>query len=62
MKKPKFIIDKYIMRKHPFGGFKILRYGHYDNEKVLRKKTMFKHLSLDEAENKLYLLEKGKTF
>lgn len=48
------------MRKHPFGGFKILRYGHYDNEKVLRKKTMFKHLSLDEAENKLYLLEKGK--
>lgn len=55
--KPLLIIDGYQMRKHLHGGFKIVEYSHFSDEKFLRKRTIFKHLTLSEAENKLYFLE-----
>lgn len=51
------VIDGYQMKKHPYGGFKIVEYSHFSNESFTRKRVLFKHLTLSEAENKLYLLE-----
>ena len=56
-RKPALIIDGYEMKKHLHGGFKIIEYSHYENEKFIRKRTLFKHLTLVEAEDILYRLE-----
>lgn len=55
--KPKYIIDGYAIKKHLHGGFKIVEYSHYSNESFVRKRTLFKHLSLSDAEDRLYRLE-----
>lgn len=55
--KPTRVIDGYQMKKHLHGGFKIIEYYHYSNEDFMRKKIIFKHLTLSEAEDKLYRLE-----
>ena len=55
--KPQLIIDGYEIKKHLVGGFKIVEYYHYDNESYIRKRTLYKHLTLSEAEDKLYRLE-----
>lgn len=55
--KPKRIIDGYTMKKHLHGGFKIVEYSHFSNENFIRKRTLFKHLSLSDAEDMLYRLE-----
>ena len=55
--KPTKTIDGYEMRKHQHGGFRIIEYSHYSNEGSIRKRTIYKHLSLTDAEDKLYRLE-----
>ena len=55
--KPALIIDGYQMKKHLHGGFKIIEYSHFSDEKFVRKKTLFKHLSLSDAEDRMYRLE-----
>ena len=45
------------MKKHLHGGFKIVEYSHFSNEGFMRKRVLFKHLTLSEAEDKLYRLE-----
>lgn len=55
--KPLRIIDGYQMKKHLHGGFKIIEYSHFSNESFMRKKVLLKHLTLSEAEDKLYQLE-----
>ena len=57
--KPTRIIDGYRMKKHLDGGFKIIQYSHFSNETFIRKRTLYKHLSLSDAEDKLYKLEKN---
>ena len=55
--KPTRIIDGYQMKKHRHGGFRIVEYSHFSNENFVRKKTVFKNLTLSDAEDKLYRLE-----
>ena len=55
--KPLLIIAGYQMKKHLHGGFKIVEYSYYSNENFMRKRVIFKHLTLSEAEDKLYRLE-----
>lgn len=55
--KPTLIIDGYQMKKHLHGGFKIVEYSHFSNESFIRKRVLFKHLTLSDAEDKLYRLE-----
>lgn len=55
--KPTLIIDGYQMKKHLHGGFKIVEYSHFSNESFMRKRVLFKHLTLSDAEDKLYRLE-----
>ena len=55
--KPIRITDGYQMKKHLHGGYKIIEYYHFSNEKFLRKKILFRHLTLTDAEDKLYRLE-----
>lgn len=55
--KPKLIIDGYQMKKQLHAGFKIVEYFHYSNENYLRKRVLFKNLTLSDAEDKLYRLE-----
>lgn len=55
--KPTRVIDGYQLKKHLHGGFKIVEYFHFSNEKLLRKKTIYRHLTLNDAEDKLYRLE-----
>lgn len=45
------------MKKHLHGGFKIVEYSHFSNEKYIRKRVLHKHLSLSDAEDMLYRLE-----
>lgn len=55
--KPTLIIDGYQMKKQLRNGFKIVEYSHYSNETFIRKRVLFKHLTLTDAEDKLYRLE-----
>ena len=55
--KPTRIIDGYQMKKHLHGGYKIIEYSHFSNEKYIRKRVLHKHLSLLDAEDMLYRLE-----
>lgn len=55
--KPTRDIDGYQMRRQLHGGFKIVEYSHYSNEDIIRKRTIYKNLTLTEAEDKLYRLE-----
>lgn len=55
--KHKLVIDGYVMKKHLHGGFRIIEYSHYSNEKFIRKRTKAKHLSLEDAEDMMYRLE-----
>lgn len=55
--KPSLIIDGYQMKNHLHGGFKIVEYSHFSNENFIRKRVLFKHLTLSEAEDRLYRLE-----
>ena len=55
--KPALIIYGYQMKKHLHGGFKIVEYSHFSDEKFVRKRTLFKHLSLSDAEDRMYRLE-----
>ena len=59
MKKPILIIDGYETKKQQHGLFKIIEYSHYSNEPGnIRKRTIYKNLTLSEAENITYQLEK----
>lgn len=58
--KPALVIDGYQIKKHLHGGFKIVEYFHFSNETFIRKRTLFKHLTLTDAEDKLYRLESNK--
>ena len=55
--KPTLIIEGYQIRKHLNGGFRIVEYSRYNNENFIRKRTLYKHLTLSDAEDKLYRLE-----
>lgn len=55
--KPTLIIDGFQMKKHLHGGFKIIEYSHFSNESFIRKRILYKHLTLSEAEDKIYRLE-----
>lgn len=55
--KPTRVIDGYQLKKHLHGGFKIIEFYHFSNEKSIRKKVLFRHLTLTDAEDKLYRLE-----
>lgn len=55
--KPTRVIDGYQMKKHLHGGFKIVEYSHFSDENFIRKRVLFKHLTLSDAEDKLYRLE-----
>lgn len=55
--KPVRIVDGYQMRKHFHEGFKIVEYFHFSNDATIRKKVLYKHLTLSDAEDKLYRLE-----
>lgn len=55
--KPTLIIEGYKMKKQLHGGFKIIEYSRFSNETFIRKRVLFKHLTLSEAEDKLYQLE-----
>ena len=55
--KPTRVIDGYDMKKHLNGGFRILEYFHFSNEKYVRKRCIAKHLNLSEAESLMYKLE-----
>lgn len=55
--KPYLIIDGYAMKKHLHGGFKIVEYSHFSNEKFTRKRVRAKHLPLEDAEDMMYRLE-----
>lgn len=55
--KHQLVIDGYVMKKHLHGGFRIVEYSHYSNEKFIRKRTKAKHLSLEDAEDMMYRLE-----
>ena len=55
--KPYRIIDGYHMKKQLHRGFKILEYYHYSNEQSYRRRTLYKNLTLTDAEDKLYRLE-----
>ena len=57
MKKSVLVIDGYQIKKHLMKGFKIVQFSHYSNEGYIRKKTLYKHLTLSEAEEILYKLE-----
>lgn len=59
--KPILIIDGYQMKKHYDGGFKIIEYSHYSNENFQRKRTVGKHLTLTDAEDMLYRMERKLT-
>ena len=55
--KPYLIIDGYVMKKHLHGGFRIIEYFHYSDEKFTRKRTKAKHLCLEDADDMMYRLE-----
>lgn len=55
--KSKLIIIGYEMRKNQHEGFKIIKFFRYENENFSRKKTIYKHLTLSDAESILYKLE-----
>lgn len=55
--KPTRLIDRYVLKKHPYGGFKIVEYSHFSDEKYVRKRVLYKHLNLSDAEDILYRLE-----
>lgn len=55
--KPKKIVDGYQSKKQLFGGFKVVEYYHYTNEPSVRKRVLFKDLSMTDAENVVYNLE-----
>lgn len=55
--KPRLIIDGYQMKKCLGGGFKIVQYSHFSNESFIRKRVLYKRLSLSDAEDKMYRLE-----
>lgn len=56
--KPECIIDGYSIKKQLMGGFKVIEYSHYSNEKFSRKRTLHKNLSITDAENIVYELNK----
>ena len=58
--KPIKIIDGYQTKKQQHGRFKIVEHFHFSNETFFRKRTIYKDLTLSEAEDKIYRLETKK--
>ena len=56
--KPYRIIDGYFMKKQLRGGFKVVEVSHFSNEKFYRKRVLKKNLTLNDAEDMIYRLEK----
>lgn len=55
--KPTRLIEGYQVKKQLHGGFKIVEYTRMSNEDVVRKRTIYKNLTLTDAEDILYRLE-----
>lgn len=55
--KPKRVVEGYQMKKQLHGGFKIIEYTRMSNEQGIRKRTIYKNLTLTDAEDILYRLE-----
>lgn len=55
--KPKRVVEGYQMKKQLHGGFKIIEYARMSNEQHVRKRTIYKNLTLTDAEDILYRLE-----
>ena len=56
LKKRPRIIDGYQMKKQLHGGFKITEYSHIEGNPI-KKRTLYKNLTMTDAEDLLYRLE-----
>lgn len=54
---PKRIIDGYRMKRQIHGRFKIIEYSRMSNDTGAKKRTLYKNLTLTEADDAIYKLE-----